>query len=58
MIKNNNKMREDMIEDMTMKDGETEELLKSFQKNLKAAEEANKKGKGGPYYYVLRKAIW
>lgn len=48
-------MTEDMIEDMTLNDKETEEYVQRFLANLKLREDANC---GRKYYYKLRDAIW
>lgn len=63
IIKNDGKMTEEMIEDMTKTDGETEAIVKSFEENIKKREvifraEEQRTGVKGEYYYVLRGAIW
>lgn len=59
---NDNKMTEDMLEDMTLKDGETEGLVEDFLGHLEKrvallkAREAET-GEAGNYYYPVRNAI-
>ena len=60
---NDMKMTEEMIEDMTLEDDETEKLTNKFIANLKARETAFKEkfkrtGKKESFYYPVRNAIW
>ena len=43
-------MKEEMIEDMTCEDGETEKYISKFYENLE-------KSKDKDYYFILRNAI-
>jgi ABC-type multidrug transport system fused ATPase/permease subunit len=58
MIENDGKMTEEMIEDMTLTEGETEAYIRNFLENVRVREEALKEKTAENYYYVIRNAIW
>ena len=58
MRENDNKMEEEMIEDMTLEDNETEAYIQRFLENIKSREAAMKDKTPGAYYYVIRNAVW
>jgi ABC-type multidrug transport system fused ATPase/permease subunit len=58
MRDNNNKMEEEMIEDMTLTDNETEAYIERFLENIRSREAAMTDRTPGAYYYVIRNAVW
>ena len=58
MIQNDGKMTEDMIEDMTLTENETEVYIERFLQNIKIREDAIKEKTPLSQYYAVRNAVW
>ena len=58
MRKNNGKMTEEMIEDMTNQDGETEMYIERFLTNIKTREEKMAGKTPEDYYFAVRNSLF
>jgi hypothetical protein len=58
MIKNNGKMTEEMIEDMTLQEGETELYIQRFLEHFKKREDAMVVKNADNYYYAVKNSLW
>lgn len=58
MQANDGKMDEEMIEDMTLSDNETEKYIETFLANITVREAAMKGKSSLEYYYVVRNSVW